>query len=358
MKNLIVVLVLSLSLSAFAKPHVHHYKTKKYEKKHGLGLKRHVERHRAFKELLKSKSHTRGALRDLPIPQTLNLAERVSPPEDQGQHGTCWDFGVIKALRSAHMLVGKDPGRLSFNWLICDGHTQYSCDSGGDMDSMQTCLNGKGPWLAEHDPYPNCSGRCVKGLPVAATAKDIVVVGDGTNRPSFKDIAQAIAQEHMLVIDVAVCGEWGSYSEGIFDHNQCGPRSINHIINLVGFHCQTSVDANGKCLFNAKGQPVNGDGYLIVMNNWGNDWGEQGYMRTRWGIDAVADTAMYFEVDHPVPPTPPPVPPTPVPPQPPVPPKNPLSAAWIIVAALMAAATSFLVYKALAKSTPQLVEKT
>jgi C1A family cysteine protease len=100
----------------------------------------------------------------------------------------------------------------------------------------------------------------------------------------------------MLSIDVAVCGQWGNYSSGIFDENQCGAESINHMVNLVKYDCQTSVDANGNCVFDQNGQPKNGDGYLTVMNNWNTTWGEGGYMRTRYGVDAVANTAMYFDV--------------------------------------------------------------
>jgi hypothetical protein len=112
----------------------------------------------------------------------------------------------------------------------------------------------------------------------------------------------------MLVVDVAVCGDWESYSEGIFNENQCGANSINHIINMVGYNCETSIDKNGNCAFDSNGQPINGDGYLKAMNNWGTSWGEDGYMRTRWGMDAIANTAMYFTVKSPPAPIPTPGP--------------------------------------------------
>lgn len=268
-----------------------------------LGVKRDIQKFEALK-----KGAHRFELGRAPetVPGKLDLSAEVSLPEDQGQHGTCWNFGIIKALRSAWMLVGKDPGRLSFNYLICDGHTQYSCDSGGDFDAMDVVLGGKGPWLAASDPYPNCSGRCKSGLPTAATGKEAVVVGPGNRPPTFQELAVALYHRHHLVVDVAVCGAWGGYSGGIFSQNQCGANSINHIINLNGYDCQTSVDVQGNCAFNAKGEPVNGDGYLIPMNNWGeNAWGEVnptnghgGYMRSRAHVDALADTAMYFTVDY------------------------------------------------------------
>jgi len=287
------------------------YTTKQYTEIHGKGLKRSSQ----FKEWVEKHSAYRHQRSDAQIPSAIDLSPRVSPPENQGSHGSCWDFGIIKALRSAWMLVGKDPGRLSFNYLICGGHTNYSCDSGGDFDAMDAVIGGKGPWLAVNDPYPNCSGRCVTGQPMAATGKTIVQVG--AEKPSFELLGQAVAADHMMTIDVAAGGDWMNYSSGIFDSDQYGPNDIDHIINLVGYNCQTSVTADGKyCVFDANGKPVNGDGYLILMNNWGTNWGIQGYMWTRWAVDAAADTAMYFTVDYTPIPVPVPTPtPTPVPSQ-------------------------------------------
>lgn len=277
---------------------------------HAKGLKRTAE----SKAFLHAKKATRRAALQGVAPKSYDLSAKVSPPEDQGQCGSCWDFGITKALRSALMLVNRDPGRLAFNYLLNNcgpGPSQSGCN-GGDFDAGQSMLNGAGPWLESQDPYTEESGRCMKGLSVAGTALTYEVVGSG-GVPSFKDLALAVSQNHMLVDDVAVCGQWENYSGGIFSANECGADSINHIINLVGYDCETSVDASGNCLFNAQGEPVNGDGFLKAMNNWGTSWGEGGYMRTRAHVDAIADTAMYFTEAVPSPAaSPSPVAPSPV----------------------------------------------
>lgn len=326
MRILGILLALSLSVGAGAAEKT--FTTKQYPEQFGTGLVRHPEK---FKEFKKSTKRV-FAGKDAVIPGKFDLSAKVSPPENQGSHGTCWDFAIIKALRSEYMLDGRDPGQLSFNYLICNNHTPYSCDSGGDFDAMQQVIGGKGPWSSKNDPYPNCSGRCVSGQPTIASGVSVVQVGD--RQPSFKELASAMTagKGHVLVVDVAVCGQWGNYSGGIFNQNQCGAGNINHMINMVGYDCETSVDAKGNCVFNQNGQPVNGDGYLKPMNNWGS-WGENGYMRSRWGIDALAYTAAYFEIEH--------APEPPAPPEPPVPgpTPNPNNATlpWVIVAALVTA---------------------
>ena len=328
------LLIMLLCLNVFAAS----YTTKQHREKHAMGLTR-THKSKQFLALKKAIQKSELALK---VPKRIDLTKLVSPPENQGQCGSCWDFGITKALRSAHMLIGKDPGRLAFNYLLNNcgpGPAQGGCN-GGDFDAGESMLKNQGPWLEAQDPYTEQEGRCKSGLKVASTAMTYEIVGDGQHPPSFQQLAQAIFQKHMLVIDVAVCGDWENYNAGIFNRNQCGPNQINHIINMNGYDCETSVDQNGDCVFNNKGEPINGDGYLIVMNNWGANWGENGLMRTRAHMNAIADTAMYFTVAKE--PDPIPVPPVPMPPIPPAPPAPKQEIDWILVTGITLVATVIL----------------
>ena len=290
--KILMLLLLVLSVCANAKS----YKTRHYKEHHAKGLKRDHKKHAEFK---KNHLHT---MSEASVPGKMDLTPRVSPPEDQGQCGACWDFSITKSARSALMLMDKDPGVLAFNYLLNNcgpGTHEYGCN-GGDFQAGDNFLNGHGPWLESQDPYEAKEGRC-KNLAPVATEASWVLVGDGSNPPSFKDLASAIAQNHMLSIDVAAgSGDWASYAGGIYNGNGSG---IDHMINMVGYDCETSVDALGNCVFDSKGMPIKGDGYLKVMNNWGTSWGEDGYMRTRWGANQIAETAMYFVISD-IPPLP------------------------------------------------------
>jgi C1A family cysteine protease len=331
-KAWVALLLLCFSTSVFAvdKHHKHHkhYNTKKYAHKHAKGLKR-SETSRKFLKATKKVSYLHA---DSVVPGAADISAKVSLPENQAQCGACWDFSLTKALRSAWMVAGKDPGVLEFNYLLNNcgpGPSMYGCN-GGDFDAAQSFENGAGPGLNASNPYTQRGGSCAN-LPVAATAVSYQMLGTGNSGPTFKDLAYATGvQGQMLSIDVAAgSGDWENYSEGIYDGCSGGANQIDHMIDLVGYDCETSKDASGNCSFDASGEPVNGDGYLIVENNWGETWGTQaanghgGYMKTRFKVqgqncNAIATDALQYTISAPVPVPPvPPVPPTP--PTPPTP---------------------------------------
>lgn len=53
------------------------------------------------------------------------------------------------------------------------------------------------------------------------------------------------------------------YKEGIFDHEDMCGTELNHAINIVGY----------------SSEHYDKKPYWIVRNSWGEDWGEEGYMR-------------------------------------------------------------------------------
>lgn len=159
------------------------------------------------------------------------------------------------------------------------------------------------------------------------TAVSYAMLGEGKNGPTFKDLAYAMGVgRHVLAVDVAAdSGDWEDYSGGIYNLCAGAAQDIDHMVNLVGYDCETSLDAAGACAFDDEGKPINGDGYLLVMNNWGESWGTEaavghkGYMKTRmYGLNgqncnAIAVDALMFLVDASKPIEPPPLPVIPMP---------------------------------------------
>src|SRR5258708_1228945 len=79
------------------------FTTKEFRGVRSKGLKRDVAKLQALKSKAKKATLERG----VPVVSgKMDLTPLVSPPEDQGQCGSCWDFSITKALRSALMLAG------------------------------------------------------------------------------------------------------------------------------------------------------------------------------------------------------------------------------------------------------------
>jgi C1A family cysteine protease len=269
------------------------------------GLKRDHIKHQAFK----AQAHKHlGAVEALPtLPGSTAFRSKIAPPMNQQQCGCCWAFSITNSLRSLYMLAGKDPGVLSFNYLInnCGGVANEDGCNGGDFDAGLNMLNNKGPWLESQDPFTGTDGgQCKVGLNVAATAERWVVVGDGNSRPTALQLCEAIwnnGQGRCLSVDVAADDNWSNYQGGIYSQNTS--QEIDHLVRIVDYDAQTSVDSNGNAVFNTDGSFKNGDGFFWVRNNWDTTWGENGDMQSRYGANNLAETAMFFDFGTPVVPT-------------------------------------------------------
>lgn len=81
-------------------------------------------------------------------------------------------------------------------------------------------------------------------------------------------------------IAVAVNADpFDSYGEGILDDWSCPSDPINHVITLVGF-----------------GTDPDGTKYWRLKNSWGADWGENGYVRFKRGVNTcgIMSEPVYF----------------------------------------------------------------
>merc|ERR1719397_1803289 len=73
---------------------------------------------------------------------------------------------------------------------------------------------------------------------------------------------------HPISISVYVDETWTYYTSGIYDKNQEWNGPLNYDVLIVGY------DKSGP-------QP-----FWIVKNSWGTDWGENGYIRIKMGVNS------------------------------------------------------------------------
>lgn len=232
--------------------------------------------------------------RDVQIPNTFDLRPKLTQIENQGMCGSCWAFSLTSTHRDGHALGGKDPGRLSQEWLV-DNSTMAAGCQGGYFDSAADFVEPGGQPLYTACPYTQGSGKkCAKDLPLAAHITAWHMMGDPVKGPSVKEIEayMTISGKSVSIGVAAAAGSWQNYSGGIY--NGCAFAELDHMINIVGWD-------NEGAGFDANGNLPPGKGVWILRNSWGKYWGEQGYMRSRMTdsagkrCNAVAQEVAYFD---------------------------------------------------------------
>jgi len=202
----------------------------------------------------------------------------TTPVKSQGSCGSCWDFAALGALESIINIRAHDPNLdmdLSEQYLLSCPSSSGGC-SGWNAYWAYVYLYSHGGIIPENCfPY-----RANDGIPCDTKCDDwreklLPVTGYGAIRsPDRETLKEMIVNFGPVVAEMAVYGDFGSYTGGIYEHPGEEPTSdINHQVVIVGY------DDGQRC--------------WICKNSWGSDWGENGWFRIAYGDCQIEHYIVY-----------------------------------------------------------------
>ncbi|GER31784.1 cysteine proteinases superfamily protein [Striga asiatica] len=214
----------------------------------------------------------------IPLPQSVDWRNQgaVTPVRNQGSPcGSCWAFSAVAAVEGIVQIRTGILVPLSVEQLVdCDDEGD-SC-SGGNVWTAFDYIIGAGG-LATDSSYPyDGSGKTCQPYEPAVTISGYEKVPPNNETA----LMAAVARQPVSASIDANCTEFVDYTSGVLAVD-CG-NVLDHDITIVGY-----------------GTDADGTNYWLVKNSWGQDWGEQGYVRmlrdvgAEEGLSGIAREAYY-----------------------------------------------------------------
>jgi len=211
----------------------------------------------------------------------------VTPVKNQGYCGSCWAHSAVETIESAWAIAGNTLTEFSVEQVTQCDTVDDGCDGGWPYKAYQYVERAGG--LATEASYPyttatyyGTTGTCqsftvaggqVSGYKYATTQCSSVTC----NSQNEATMAANLASYQPLSV-VCYAETWQDYTSGILTESDCksGAYTLDHAIQAVGYESITGSD-----------------GYWIIRNSWGADWGVDGYIYLAYGTNTcgVADDA-------------------------------------------------------------------
>jgi len=197
------------------------------------------------------------------LPQSVDWREKnvVTPIKNQGACGSCWAFASTEQIESYVALDTADNTLLELapqNLVSCSKNPDHCGGTGGCQGSIAELAyqfvekNG----IATEADYKYTSGttgqtgKCITVEPSAKVSSYVKL-----KENNYTEVMYALANVGPVAVNVDALPLQG-YSTGVFSGCSKDKTDIDHVVQLVGYGHDASVDKD----------------YWILRNSWGTTW--------------------------------------------------------------------------------------
>ncbi|XP_054165169.1 crustapain-like [Oppia nitens] len=209
----------------------------------------------------------------------------VTPPKKQLTCGSCWSFSSVSVLETYLMKIQISEGKFDpknqltlseQNLLDCSASFgTKGCDGGSTRMAFNYLKESKGLNTDKEYPYINkVSSSCQLNKEKLVN----IEVKESQSIDSEDELVSTIYNHGPVTVSIhATKKKFYNYKSGIFEDPLCNPQGVNHYMTAVGYTAD----------------------YFILKNSWGQDWGEDGYIRVS-RAKVAENCGLYFQSYYPV----------------------------------------------------------
>ncbi|CAH8576032.1 unnamed protein product [Schistosoma turkestanicum] len=191
----------------------------------------------------------------------------VTEVKNQGRCGSCWAFSSTGAIEGQHYLKTKRLVSISEQQLIDCSKSYGNNGCGGGLMNLAFEYVQENGGIDSEISYPYMSGDGEDSMQCHFNATNIVAQVTGyfsIEEGDERALMDAVATKGPISVAVnAGLPSFSAYKSGIYSDPNCkgGPDDLDHGVLVVGYGEE------------------NGRSYWLVKNSWGEDWGENGYIK-------------------------------------------------------------------------------
>jgi hypothetical protein len=214
-----------------------------------------------------------------PLPESANLQKYAPAVGDQGHQGSCVAWSSAYGARTIEEAIrtGKDPNSIKFspsflyNQIGVDG-----CD-GSLIENAMEFMTQKGSVGYDRFPYSDqdCSRQPDQQLLEEAQEYKMrganrLSAGDRTDAIDLRAIKENLSQGAPVVVGLMV---GGSFMQPMMGQDLWVPTDEDRSLQGFGGHALCVVGYDDRKY----------DGAFLIMNSWGQQWGNNGFAWIRYG---------------------------------------------------------------------------